>query len=216
MYNILCYGDSNTWGHNPADCSRFDENTRWTMLLRRKLGGDFYLIEEGLCGRCACHEDWCMPGRNAAATITPVIEAHMPLDLVVLMIGTNDLRPEYSFGAEDIARAVENLIKKIFGAFIFTNIEPPKILLVSPIQVSESVMNGMFAESFGMSAVEKSKRLSVPMRDLAYRYGLYFMDAAEYAKASALDGVHMDADSHAALAEAVYNKIIRIRKESDK
>ena len=96
MRRILCFGDSNTWGYDPATGERFDEQTRWTGVLQAALGGDYTVIEEGLNGRTTVWDDPIEGHKNGHEYLVPCLETHRPLDLVVLMLGTNDLKRRFS------------------------------------------------------------------------------------------------------------------------
>ena len=91
MRTILCFGDSNTWGDPPGGNGRFAWHERWTGILQSSLGDGFRVIEEGLCGRTTCFDDPFSPNRNGLAYLTVALETHCPLDLLIIMLGTNDL-----------------------------------------------------------------------------------------------------------------------------
>src|SRR6056297_2207238 len=116
MKRILCYGDSNTWGYVPLTGERYDETVRWTMLLQEKLGGDYKIIEEGLNGRTTVLDDPLEPGRNGLTYLGPCVQSQSPLDLVVLMLGTNDLKRRFSLAPEEIAMGLEKLVLAIAGS----------------------------------------------------------------------------------------------------
>ena len=97
--NILCFGDSNTWGYKPDKTGRFDENTRWTALLQKKLGPEYHIIEEGLCGRTTVFQDELRESRRGLDMIGVTVEMHNPLDLVIIMLGTNDCKTRYGASA---------------------------------------------------------------------------------------------------------------------
>jgi len=102
---VLCYGDSNTWGYDPATRRRFAPDFRWTGVLANRLGPDHLVIEEGLNGRTTRWDDPIEPGRNGLALLRPCLDTHEPLDLVIVMLGTNDLKRRFNVTASDIARA---------------------------------------------------------------------------------------------------------------
>ena len=95
MKRILCFGDSNTWGWNPANKERFDENSRWTGILKNKLGENYDIIEEGLNGRTTVWDDPIEGYKNGKKHLPSCLESHRPLDIVVLMLGTNDLKSRF-------------------------------------------------------------------------------------------------------------------------
>lgn len=209
MKKILCYGDSNTYGHNPVDCSRLD--IRWTKLLAESLGCGYEVIEEGLCGRTTVFDDNFTDGLNGKKMLEPVLKTHSPLDLVILMLGTNDIQLQFNQTAFDISRGVETLVKIIQNPLVYGNCSVPKILLISPILIDKSVKNSFFADLFGSDrAVNLSRELAPQIKRVADLYETYFLNAADYAKASPIDGIHMDPDNHRLLAQAIENKIKEI------
>ncbi len=92
---ILCYGDSNTWGYIPATAGRYPPDVRWPGVMRKLLGEKYNVIEEGLNGRTTVWEDPYKPGRNGLELLIPILDSHNPIDLVVVMLGTNDLKHFY-------------------------------------------------------------------------------------------------------------------------
>lgn len=207
MKKILCYGDSNTYGHNPVDCSRLD--IRWPKLLR--LSGEYEIIEEGLCGRTTAFDDNFTEGLNGKTMLEPILKTHQPLDLVILMLGTNDIQLQFNKTAFDISRGVETLVKIIQNPLIYGSCSVPKILLVSPILIDKSIEYSFFSDLFGTNlAVELSEELAPQIKRVANLYSTYFLNAADYAKASPLDGIHMDPENHRLLAKAIENKLKEI------
>ena len=110
--NILCFGDSNTYGYRPDGSGRFDADTRWTGLLQKKLGTNDRIIEEGLCGRTTVFSDELREGRRGLDTIGILLESHAPVDLLILMLGTNDCKTRYNASAGTIAKGLEQVITK--------------------------------------------------------------------------------------------------------
>lgn len=113
MRRILCYGDSNTWGYDAAADDRFPEEVRWTGVLQQLLGEGFRVIEEGQPGRTTVWDDPIEEHRNGKTALYSVLESQSPVDLVVLMLGTNDLKPRFSLNAFDIAAGLERLVRII-------------------------------------------------------------------------------------------------------
>ena len=134
MKTIVCYGDSNTYGYNPENGFRYEYEERWTTILQKELKDSAIVIPEGLNGRTTSFEDELRPGRNGATYLDPCLHSHGPIDLVVLMLGTNDCKTFYNASAEVIGLGVERLVEQIRKAD--KNI---RILLISPIQLGEGV-----------------------------------------------------------------------------
>ncbi len=202
MKRIVCFGDSNTYGHDPADGSRLEN--RWTRLIRPILGEGYEIIEEGLCGRTSVFSvDTNADGWEGSTVIKPVLCTHKPFDLLIIMLGTNDLLLGAHAGADDSARGIETLIK------LARECVDCKILIVSPILISPSVAESeTFAPLYGgIRACGLSKQLAPKFKAVAEKNQCGFLNAADYAHASDLDGVHMDSENHAKLAAAIADKI---------
>ena len=110
MKHLLCFGDSNTWGYVPGSGQRFPLEVRWPGVLQARLDNDYRIIEEGLNGRTTIHEDPERDGRNGRLFLGPLLESHAPLDLLILMLGSNDLMPCYASIAADVAAGVGILL----------------------------------------------------------------------------------------------------------
>ncbi len=201
MKNILCYGDSNTFGTNPCG-GRWDYQSRWTGRLATELGPEYRIIEEGLGGRSTVWEDPLEPHRNGLATLPIFLRSHRPLDLVILSLGTNDCKTYFNASPRVIAKGVEKLIETIQTYRYGERYPTPRILLVAPIHIGEDVENSPFA-GFDMSSHEKSLQLAPLFQRTAKLMKATFFDAAPVAFPSTIDQLHMDADSHKNLAEAL-------------
>lgn len=212
---ILCYGDSNTYGHNPIDGSRL--KIRWTKELQKSLGADYEIIEEGLCGRTTVFDDAFTSGLNGKEMLEPILRTHHPLDLVILMLGTNDMQLQFSVNEYDIARGVEALIKIIKNPLIYSG-KIPEILVVSPVKTNKGMDNNeYFSHIFGTErCIKISSELAGYIKSVADMHGVYFMNAADYAKASDLDGLHLNEENHILLSKAIENKIHEIEKDMNK
>jgi lysophospholipase L1-like esterase len=209
LKNIMCFGDSNTHGFIAGVGGRYDENTRWTRLLQRHLGLEYYIIEEGLNGRTTVYDDAEMKNVNGSQYLEVCIATHRPLDLVILMLGTNDTKERFNASVENITRGLEKLIKILKHPEIYNK----EILIISPIHISDKIIDSEYCESFGGPlGAEKSRMLAASYKKLADEYGCYFMDAAHIAKADDTDAIHLDAKGHASLAEAIYHKIKEIER----
>ncbi len=206
---ILCFGDSNTWGYNPADSSRYDEHTRWPAVLQEKLGENYCVIEEGQNGRTiACKDPWEGGTKCGMDYLLPMIESHIPLDALIIMLGTNDLKMKFSLPAGDIAGAMLSMIEQAKGRLAVAG-QKTEILLVSPIHLGETIENGYFGNFFdGKTAVGRSKELAFWYEQVAKRTGCLFLDAAKVACPGEPDALHLMPEGHRALAEAIYQIII--------
>ena len=187
---ILCYGDSNTWGFmpdgQPPDGSyhiRFPFEARWTGILQGILGPDYRVIEEGLNGRTTMWDDPKASYRNGAKYLDACIETHAPLDLIMIMLGTNDLKPRISGRACDSAAGVRLLVDMIRrNPSGRDNVVPP-VLIVSPVALGSHIERSPHADEFGgRTAYEESLKAPKYLAAHAQACGTEFMDAAKYAK----------------------------------
>lgn len=203
MKQILCFGDSNTYGLIPGTKDRYPWEVRWTGILAEGIKEKgFQVVEEGLCGRTTVFEDELRDNRRGAAVLPMILESHQPLEKVVLMLGTNDCKTIYQASAEVIGKGVEKLVHQIQAAD--ENIE---ILLVSPILLGEGVGEEGYDPEFNQESVETSKGLKAVYEQVAKRNGCAFLAASDYAKASGADREHLDENGHRQLAEAVLQRI---------
>ena len=206
MKSVLCYGDSLTWGSDPAkDTSRLPWDVRWPGVLQRELGADFHVVEEGLGDRTTVIDDPLVPGRNGMTTLIPCLEAHAPLDLVVIMLGTNDISyptVTASAAADGAGMLAHLVLRSVFGP----DGTPPEALLVCPPPV------GPFSEwaELYAGAEEKSRALPPLYEDVAGRVGCGFLDAGAMVRNSPLDGWHFEGPEHRKLGVAVAAKVREI------
>ncbi len=201
---VLCYGDSNTHGTMPMaeieDLGRFGPAERWPGVLAAELGADWRVIEEGLPGRTTVHPD-PVAGvhKNGIAVLPAVLESHRPVDLVVLMLGTNDLKLRFQVPPVEIAESVVRLTLTVKHSFCGPEAGAPALLIVCPPPVLET---GCLKEIFEGGAA-KSARLPGPYAAVAARQGAAFLDAGLVIVSSPLDGVHFEALEHVMLGQAV-------------
>lgn len=208
LKTILCFGDSNTHGYNPNDGTRWPYNVRWTGLLQKELGDGFHVIEEGLGGRTSVFDDPLEPGRKGIKDVPMLIETHKPLDLVVIMLGTNDTKNWFSATPAAIASGCGKVVEAFQTYRYPERCTPPKILLVSPIHIGpETEKSGCVG--FDISSHEKTLQLAELYKAEAERLGTYFLDAASVAEPG-IDNVHLDIEGHKKLAIAISKKIKEI------
>jgi lysophospholipase L1-like esterase len=200
MYEILCFGDSNTWGYSPESGGRFPRDSRWTGVLQHTLGSGYRVIEEGQCGRTTAWDDPVEGGtRNGRAYLAPCLESHAPLDLVILMLGTNDTKKRFSLTAYDIGQCMASLVDLVKTSRSGHDGGAPKLVLVAPPPLSKMTA---FADMFEDGA-EKSKKLGGIYRDISAGRGCAFLDAGKIISTSPLDGVHFEEAEHGKLGQAL-------------
>jgi lysophospholipase L1-like esterase len=206
MKTIICFGDSNTWGYNPAGGARYSMKERWGSILREELGRNYYVIEEGHCGRTTVFDDPVGEYKSGKHYIIPCIESHSPVDLVIIFLGTNDLKKRFSLAAIDIANGAGILAKMIQKSNAGPEWSAPKVLLIGPPVIKEV---GIFAESFE-GGEEKSYKFSKHFNTISLQLGCEFLDASQIIKSSDIDGIHLEVSEHKKLGVAVAEKVQEI------
>lgn len=202
MKQILCFGDSNTYGLIPGTTGRYGWDTRWTGIVGEKLIGKGYrVIEEGLCGRTTIFDDPLRIGRRGTEFLPVILETHRPVDIVVLMLGTNDCKSLYDASANIIGLGIKRLIEQIRNA-----VPEAEILLISPIHLGDDVWDGYDAE-FNEESVKTSKELGQVYKRIADEEKIYFLAASDYASPSEEDREHLDEEGHRTLAGAIWKRL---------
>jgi lysophospholipase L1-like esterase len=195
---IVAFGDSNTWGYDPATGDRFPRAQRWPSVLQRELGAEYEVIAEGLNGRTTVHDDPIEPYRCGADALPPCLMSHAPVDLVILALGCNDLKKRFSVSAFDIAEGAARLIFLARAYGQGPEGRRPKILVIAPPPIAKL---SDYAEMFE-GGTEKSRLLGQRYREVAEREGVAFLDAGQVIRCSDLDGIHYAADQHELLGRA--------------
>lgn len=207
--SILCYGDSNTWGYIPAqNGARFPSHVRWPGVLSKLLRTNYRIIEEGLNGRTTVHDDPLSPAvdRNGLKTLGTILDSHKPLDLVILSLGTNDLKNRFSLPAVDIAAGMEVLVHSArTPAFGPGNGQPPNVLVICPPSIWEVAANQGPTFKGGR---EKSQELRHYFHHMAKRANVPLLYAEDFIHTDPADGIHLSEESHAVLGQEVAKWIL--------
>ena len=214
MKTVLCFGDSNTWGYDPEASLaspfpiRHPHDVRWSGVLARELGAGWRVIEEGQNGRTTVFEDPLVPHRKGLDYLPAALESHKPLDAVVLMLGTNDLKVIFSAPANQIAEGAGVLAKMILTSDAGPAVQAPqtprapKLLLIAPAAAGPFALLPDLDEKFA-GAEAKAKRFPMLYRRLADTLGCAFLNAQDHVQTSRMDGLHFDAANHLALGRAI-------------
>jgi len=205
---ILCYGDSNTWGWVPSSMGklRYDISKRWPGVLQDKLGNNYEIIEEGLGGRTTMFDDPRpeFPERNALKTLPIILETHLPLDLVILMLGTTDTKEMMNLTVDEITNGIKQLVKTIKEFKTLDKTSSPQILIIVPPIVDETAN---FASQLFKGGTQKAKSLVESYKKVAEEENLLYLDPTNEVIVDKEEGVHIDNNNHNKLAELIYNKI---------
>ena len=206
---VLCYGDSNTYGYIPTG-GRYDEHTRWPMRMQELLGPGYAVVEEGFNGRTCVFDDPTEGGfKSGVEYLPPCLMSHNPLDAVILMLGTNDTKVRFGMTPMTIGQGMMQLVRTAKLYAVNGAGKPARIIVAAPPRILDNLMQTRHAECFGEQAIAVSAGLSRELRRICKLMRCDFFDAVPYAEVSSLDAVHMTANGHLRLAEAMADKIRR-------
>ncbi len=207
MTTIVCYGDSNTYGYVPETGLRYPREVRYPGRLQILLGEDYAVIEEGCNGRTTIHDDPVDGWKNGLDYLKPCLNSHKPVDVVILMLGSNDLKAAFHLSAKEIADGAAVLVDVIRK---FTEEKQgfiPQIILVSPPEIGAGIRKSPFYGAFYEEAVDESKKFPEYYRAVAEKYGCIFFNAAEYIEPSETDSLHLTPEGHKVLAEKLFEVV---------
>lgn len=204
----MCYGDSNTHGQKPDRSGRYPANERWTGRLQDLLGNGYYVIEEGLGSRTTDLDYEKKPGRNGKTYLMPCLASHGPLDIVVIMLGTNDLKIEYLRTAADITDALQGLIADVRQDAEWSNRKSPAIILISPILIEDTAerFTEFYTGYYDQRSATISMDLANSIKTMSASNDCTFLNAAEVAKPGE-DGIHLHPSSNQPLSELISTTI---------
>lgn len=194
---ILCFGDSNTWGYIPESQERYGEAVRWTGVLQNELGEGYRIIEEGLVGRTTVFADSIKPERCGMPYVLPMMLSQLPLDYIIVMLGTNDTKNRFQASSAEIGTGMEEVIIKIKHILYLHN-SGAKIILISPVPINP-VENSIFNEK----SAQKSRELAALYKSIAERMDCIFFDAGSVVRELGIDGIHMSKENHGILGKAI-------------
>lgn len=211
MTTILCFGDSNTHGTKPLPAQdvidRYGPAERWPGVMAGALGPGYRIIEEGLPGRTTVHDDPIEGAHmNGLSALPMLIGSHSPLDLVILMLGTNDLKSRFAVSAADIAASIERLVNTLRVLCAAPGRIQPKLMIIAPPPIREV---DWLADKF-VGGAAKSQALGAAIHRSADRLCTAFLDAGEHIQVSPIDGLHYDAETHVTLGRVVARAVERL------
>ena len=208
--SVLCYGDSNTYGQASADepDNRYGPLERWPGIMRAALGPGWLVIEEGLSGRTTVHDDPIEGAHlNGRRYLKPCLISHRPLDVIILMLGTNDLKIRFNSPVNEIATGVRALIEDIRAIAPGRDGQMPELILASPPPVLRDLRGW---EPVFEGAYEKSRGLAAAYEAVADLMEVHFFDAGSCAESSEIDGFHLGLDGHRRLGQAFAEQVHQI------
>lgn len=217
MMNILCYGDSNTYGYDPADGMRYPPEVRWPCVLQRLLPQD-RIVEEGCNGRTAAFTPEDEPWKDGRSYLPACLNSHKPLDLVILMLGSNDLKRVFRASPEDIAAGIHEILETIALFLKEKQGFAPRVLLIAPPVLREGIESSPASDGFDRDAIERLARLAPLFRREAEtftRSGLLhcdFLDASDFIETSELDSLHLMPEAHETLACVIADRVREMQR----
>lgn len=203
MKSIMVFGDSITWGLEPVTRARLPLEARWPMVLEAALAGAVRVHEEALCDRTTIWDDPFVPGRNGKDTLAPLLDSHAPLDLLAIMLGTNDLQRHFGKSAHEAALGVGTLVEVALKSAAGPGGGAPEILLIAPPPFGPLAP---YQKLFFAGNEAEAGEMGAAMKVIALVYGAHFVDARSVVTSGA-DGIHLDSENHAKLGAAVAEKI---------
>lgn len=215
MRTVLCFGDSNTWGAVPMPswdrADRYHRDSRWPGILQQRLGSDWLVIAEGLPARTTVLDD-PVDGEHFSGLryLLPCLLSHRPLDGIVLMLGTNDLKRRFNVSAEEVGFGIERLLRVIKGSDTLTG-GMDDVLVVAPPPLTAT---GIFASMYE-GAEAKSHGLARAIAPVAEAYGARFLDAGAIVVSSVVDGIHLEPGEHVKLGTAIAEDLIAHYRHED-
>lgn len=212
---IVCFGDSNTWGFIGGTRQRFDEDTRWTGLLQTLLGDGYAVVEEGLNGRTTVFRNPFVPHTNAADHIRPVLLSAAPIDLLIMMLGTNDFQLQIAATPSAAAQGVGLLVEEARSFGLSWPGEEMKVLIIAPTAIDESRLSLKEQDCIDARGVESSRLLAGELQTTARLLNCYFLDANDYIVPGRTDGTHWDAEGHRIMADVICREVKRIFAEGN-
>lgn len=207
MKTVLCYGDSLTWGYTPVTGERYPENVRWTGVMARALGPGFEVVCEGLTGRTTVFDVFYDPALNGEPPLRAILASHMPLDLVIIMLGTNDLQLGRS--AWEASRGARRLVRTVNGRPECFTHRKPAVLLVAPPHIGANIAE-VDHTPIALNGRAESLRFAEEYMYVARREECAFFDAGAVAEPSMLDAEHLTPEGNGLLGLALAEKVKKL------
>ena len=207
MKTILCYGDSNTYGYCPTTGGRYEKSKRWTTILQNLLGDEYEVVAEGLNGRTTAYDRqdvW----KNGLTHFKPIFSTHKPVDLIIFMLGTNDVNADLFLSEQQIADGMEKLALEAKNHAPEAQEYVPKIMIVVPAVILPDYHNSPFADQLDDESIRKSNAIAPLYEVVAKRQGCIYVDCSHRLEVSPLDSEHLTEKGHEQLAYILRDAVI--------
>lgn len=212
--SVLCYGDSNTYGYDPATGGRYAPEDRWTNILAEKLGDRYEVISEGLNGRTTAYDRPGAAWKNGAGSFLACLGTHKPVDYLVIMLGTNDCIPEVGLSAGEIAEGMETLVRLAEEHSPELQGYVPEIIVTVPAAMQGEYLSSPAAGADDLAMAQKSRDIEPLYRDIADRHMIRFASAASGVEVSD-DCTHLTVKGHRQMADLIFSELTRSPSEYD-
>lgn len=204
---IVCFGDSNTWGYDAKTLERFTEEVRWPSLLGAMLGDEYQVVEEGLSGRTSVVDDPLFEGLNAYNYIHPCLMSHSPLELVIIMLGTNDTKERFNLTSYNIAQGITRLALKARNTPTGAKGSNPKVLVIAPPPIGKGYYHTDVCKPMGLECDRKSEELADFLEELLKTQEIDFLHTKGIVHMNEIDYMHLDEEGHKQLSKLVFHKL---------
>lgn len=204
---VLCYGDSNTYGYDPNNGERYPKDIRWTTILQKLLGEDYEVHVEGLNGRTTAYDRPDGKWKNGLSYLTACLYSHKPLDYIIFMLGTNDCNSDLGLTSTDISLGMEKLIETAKNEIRNMQDNVPKIIVIVPATIGDNYYNSPFAYQLNDDSVKKSHEIVSLYKQLCIKHDCIYLDASNL-EVSSIDCEHLTIESHSKLANMLYEVIM--------
>lgn len=206
---ILFYGDSNTWGYQPTSKSRLEQ--RYTQLIKQSLP-EHEILEEGLCGRTMCYDDPFDADRNGLKSISMVLKTHNPIDVVFIMLGTNDAKRQFFSNAISLEKGIRALLYKALNPEVYRDVDqiPTFIVVCPPKMHPKGLENSRILANFGQEGFDMLQNTKPYLEKGCQNFHVEVIDTQ--AIAGTFDGIHMDEEGHKKVAEVLISRIKEIER----
>ncbi len=211
LKHIVCFGDSNTHGFRSVNQRRYNEDIRWTQLLAKSLGSEYLVIEEGLNGRTTSFEDPVSEGKCGVNYILPCLQSHAPVNLLIIMLGTNDTKERFGSSAACIGMGLKRLIAKAQAVEGCWFKDTPNILIITPKSIDKRYETRQVLQTMGRGCAEKSQMLAGEYEKIAQLMNCHYLDANEIvSETDDIDYIHLTEKGHRELAAALSELIPKL------
>lgn len=202
MDTIVCFGDSNTFGFNPQNGSRYSATQRWSGILKEKLKNHFNVIEAG------CNNRTCYSVNQESEELTGFKSLPKYINeqtkYLILAVGLNDLQKFYTSSNDEIQNGITNLIN------ISKNINPEiEIIIFAPSRINKNILNSYFSLLFNKDAIEKSIIMNKIYKEVAKENDYFCLDLDEIVNTSEIDGLHYLEADHEKIAETIFDRYFK-------